>query len=187
MISYIKVSGFHIDVAMFLYSRGCLRHKRHNAGITPSTARMPRHVPSLPYHPIPRISSPNPHTRSSTVSILPIPNIAYQPIHTLLHTPPIHRTTRHNTPIPVFQLAQPQRLTDLTCALSTRLILFVREDEEGGVAEFFFVEHGAEFFGGGGQALDVCAVDDKYYGGCVGVVAPPVGTDRGLAAEILEV
>ena len=116
-----------------------------------------------------------------------LPNIPHQPIHTLLDTPPIHRTTSHNTPIPIFELPQLERLADLARALGTRLILFVCEDEEGGVAQLFFVEHGAQFFAGGGQALDVCAVDYEDYGGGVGVVAAPVGADGGLAAEVLGV
>lgn len=114
-----------------------------------------------------------------------LPNIPHQPIHTLLDTPSIHRTTSHNTPIPVFELPQLERLADLARALCARLILFVCEDEEGGVAELFFVEHGAQFFASGGEALDVCAVDYEDYGGGVGVVAAPVGADGGLAAEVL--
>jgi hypothetical protein len=65
------------------------------------------------------------------------------------------------------------------------LVLLVRKDEERGVAQFFFVEHGGEFFGRGGQPVDVGAVDDEDYGGGVGVVAAPVRADRGLAAEVL--
>jgi hypothetical protein len=112
-------------------------------------------------------------------------HIRHQPVHTLIHTPPIDRTTRHDAPIPILQLPQPQRLAYLACALCTRLILLVREYEQRGVAQLFFVEHGGEFFRGGGEAVDVCGVDDEDYGGGVGVVAAPVGADGGLAAEVL--
>jgi hypothetical protein len=111
--------------------------------------------------------------------------IPHQPIHALVDTPPIHRTTRDNTPISVLQVAELQRLANLTRALGARLVLLVREDEQRGVTQFFFVEHGSEFFGGGGQAVDVGAVDDEDYGGRVGVVAAPVGADGGLTAEVL--
>lgn len=35
------------------------------------------------------------------------------------------------------------------------------------------------------QTVDVCAIDDEDYGGGVGVVATPVGSDASLAAEVL--
>jgi hypothetical protein len=112
-------------------------------------------------------------------------HIPDQPIHALIHTPSIHRTTRHNTPIPVLEVSEPQRLADLARALGARLVLLVGEDEQGGVAQFFFVKHGGEFFGCGGEAVDVGAVDDEDYGGRVGVVAAPVGANGGLATEVL--
>jgi hypothetical protein len=111
-----------------------------------------------------------------------IPN---QPVHALINTPSIHRTTRHNAPIPVFEVSEPQGLANLARALGARLILLVREDEQRGVAQFFLVEHGGELFGRGGEAVDVGAVDDEDYGRGVGVVAAPVGADGGLAAEVL--
>jgi hypothetical protein len=79
-------------------------------------------------------------------SILPLPNITNQPIHTLLHTAPINRTTRNDTPIPIFELAQLERLANLTRALGPRLILLIRKHEERRVAQFLFVEHGAQLF-----------------------------------------
>jgi hypothetical protein len=112
-------------------------------------------------------------------------HIPHQPIHALIHTPPIDRTTRHDTPIPILELAQPQRLAYLARALCAGLVLLICEYEQRGVAQLFFVEHSGEFFRGGGEAVDVCAVDDEDHGGGVGVVAAPVGADRGLAAEVL--
>jgi len=117
--------------------------------------------------------------------ILPLPNITDQPIHTLLHALPIYSTTRHNTPIPIFELAQLERLAYLPCPFCAWLILLVREDEECGVAQLLFVEHCAQFFGRGGETLDVCGVDDEDYSGRVGIVAAPVGADRGLTAQVL--
>jgi hypothetical protein len=129
---------------------------------------------------------PQPQHLFTSTSVLPIPDITDQPIHTLLHTSSIHSTTRNDTPIPIFQLPQFERLTDLACAFRARLILLVGKDEERSVAEFFFVEHGAEFFACGGQTFDIGAVDDEYYSGGVGVVAAPVRADRGLASEVLK-
>jgi hypothetical protein len=103
-----------------------------------------------------------------------------------LYTSSIYSTTRNDTPIPIFQLSQFERLADLACAFRARLILLVGKNQERSVAEFFFVEHGAEFFACGGQALDIGAVDDEYYSGGVGVIAAPVGADRGLASEVLK-
>jgi hypothetical protein len=37
------------------------------------------------------------------------------------------------------------------------------------------------------QSVDVGAVDYEDYGGGVGIVAAPVGTDGGLATEVLDV
>ena len=37
------------------------------------------------------------------------------------------------------------------------------------------------------QSIDVGAVDYEDYGGGVGIVATPVGTDGGLTAEVLDV
>jgi hypothetical protein len=119
------------------------------------------------------------------ISLIVRTNIPHQPIHPLIHTPPIHRTTRNNTPIPILQISELQRLADLACALCAGLILLVRKYQQSGVAQFFFVEHGGEFFRGGGQALDVGAVDDEDYGSRVGVVAAPVWADGGLATEVL--
>jgi hypothetical protein len=65
------------------------------------------------------------------------------------------------------------------------LVLLIREDEQCGVAQFLFIQHGGEFFGGRGEPVDVGAVDDEDYGGGVGVVAAPVGADGRLAAEVL--
>jgi hypothetical protein len=112
-------------------------------------------------------------------------HIPHQPIHTLVHTPSVHCTTRHNTPIPIFELAQPQRLANLPRPLGARLILLVRKHKQRGVAQFFLVEHSCEFFRGGGEAVDVGAVDDEDYGGGVGVVAAPVRADGCLATEVL--
>jgi hypothetical protein len=120
-----------------------------------------------------------------SISLILPTHIRTQPIHALRDPRTIHRTTRHNTPIPIFQLAQPQRLADLTRPLGARLVLLVGKHEQRGVAQFFFVEHGAQFFRGGGEAVDVCAVDDEDYRSGVGVVATPVGADGGLATEVL--
>lgn len=115
-------------------------------------------------------------------SVVSLSHVAHQPIHALLHTPSVDSTARDNAPIPIFELAEPQRLANLARALCAWLILFVREDEERSVAEFFFVEHGAEFFRSSREALNVGTVNDEYYGGRVGIVAAPVRADRGLAS-----
>jgi hypothetical protein len=148
-----------------------------------------RFMPNLPsvYHRLP-LKSPTISPFSLCLhSVLPLADITNKPIHTLLHTPSIDGTTRNDTPIPVLELPQLERLANLACTFRARLILLVGENEERGVAEFFFVEHGAEFFRGCGEALDVGRVDDEDYGGGVGVVAAPVGADRGLASEVLRV
>lgn len=126
----------------------------------------------------------NLHPTSPPFLIITI-HISHQPIHALIYTSSINRTTRHNTPIPILKLAQLQRLADLPRALCARLVLLVRKDQQRGVAQFFLVEHGGEFFGSGGEAVDVGAVDDEDYRGGVGIVAAPVRSDGGLAAEVL--
>ena len=187
---YINVKDAHsITDANFPYSQS-LAPRRHYAGIIiPSDACMPRHVSPLPASLLSRMYMFSARREcailTSTFSVLTLPNITNKPIHTLLHTPTIHRTTRNDTPIPIFQLSQLERFANLTRALCARLILLVGENKERGVAEFFFVEHGAEFFGRGGQALDVGRVDDEYYGGGVGVVTAPVRADGRLASEVL--
>lgn len=109
----------------------------------------------------------------------------HQPIHALRHAPPINRRASHDTPIAIPELAQPQRLGNIAGAPGAGLVLLIGEDQQGGVAELVFVQHGGEFGGGGGQAVDVRAVDDEDDGGRVGVVAAPVGADGGLPAEVL--
>ena len=109
----------------------------------------------------------------------------HQPIPPLAHAPPIDGATRHDAPIPIPQLAQPQRLADLARALRARLILLVREHQQRGVPQLVLAQHRGELVGGGREAVEVGGVDDEDDGGGVGVVAAPVGADGGLAAEVL--
>jgi len=62
--------------------------------------------------------------------------------------------------------------------------LLVGKDEELCVVELLLVEHGEELGLVDGEAVAVGRVDDVNDGLGVGVIAPPVGPDRGLAAEV---
>jgi len=51
----------------------------------------------------------------------------HQPIHAFIHACPGNCRTRHNAPVPILQLAQPQRLGYLSRSLCAWLILLVRK------------------------------------------------------------
>ena len=110
---------------------------------------------------------------------------AHQPIHALTYPLAIDRRTSHDTPVAIPQLGQLQRLGDLARPLRAGLILFVREDEQGRLAQLVLVQHRRELVGRDFEPLDVGRVDDEDYGCGVGVVAAPVGADGGLAAKVL--
>lgn len=108
----------------------------------------------------------------------------HKPIHAFADTPPINSRASHNTPIPIFQLAQLQRLTNLSGALCTGLVLFVGENQQRGVAQLLLIQHCRQLIRSGVQALDVGGIDYEDDCGRVGVVAAPVGPDARLASEV---
>lgn len=70
----------------------------------------------------------------------------YKPIHTLAHASPINSTAAYNTPIPIFEFCQTQRLTDLSCALRARLVLLVREYQQTRIPQLLFTQHRCQLF-----------------------------------------
>ena len=78
-----------------------------------------------------------------------------------------------------------QGLADLASALSAWLVLLVRKDQQCCISQLLFVQHGGQFFGSGGESIDIGGVYDEDYRGGIGIVAPPVRANRGLTSEIL--
>jgi len=111
----------------------------------------------------------------------------HKPIHPLINPPPIDRTASHNTPIPILQLPQPQRLTDLPRALRARLILLIREDQQRRIPQLLLAQHRAQLLRRRPQPLDVRAVDDEHHRRRVAVVAAPVGPDGRLPTQVPDV
>jgi hypothetical protein len=64
------------------------------------------------------------------------------------------------------------------------LVLLVGEDEQDGIAEFLFFQHGTQLLLGDGKPFHVRAVHYEDDGVRVGEVAPPVGPDAGLATQV---
>lgn len=107
-----------------------------------------------------------------------------QPVHSLLDARALHCTARHDAPVPVPELAQPERLRDVGSTLCTRLILLVRKHQKGGIFQLILVQHGRKLVRCCLQALDIGRVDDEDDRRRIRIVASPVWPDARLSAQI---
>lgn len=107
-----------------------------------------------------------------------------QPIHALVDAATVDGRARHDAPVPVSQLAEPQRLRYVARTLGSRLVLLVGEDEQRRVLELLLVQHCGQLLGCCLQPLDIRRVHHEDHRRRVRVVAPPVRPDAGLPAQV---
>jgi len=107
-----------------------------------------------------------------------------QPVHPLLDARTLHRTARHDAPVPVPELAEPEGLRDVGSPLRPRLVLLVRKHQESRILELVLVQHGRQLVRRRLQTLDIRRVDDKDNRRGVGIVASPIRPDARLPAQV---
>ena len=110
-----------------------------------------------------------------------------QPVETLVQPLTRRCNTRLDARRVLGHVCQLESLAELVGRQRVRLVLFVGVHEQLGLRELVGLKDQVQSLFGLVNAGHVGSIDDKDDGGGVGVVAAPVGADRGLAAEIPDV